>query len=289
MLPPLLRSLRPAQWAKNLFVLPPLVFSGSLQDPVAVVRIGLTFLLFCGLSSSIYLLNDLVDRQRDRLHPLKRHRPLAAGTLSVPVAVATLVVLAVGGLIGAALLDPGVLAASGAFLLLNLLYSAWLKHVVIVDVMSIAAGYVLRVLAGGAAIMVPVSQWLLLCATFLALFLAFSKRRHELELLRGEAAGQREVLLHYGREFLDQMINVVTASTVIAYALYTTDAETTGKYGSPYYALTIPFALFGIFRYLYLTYQADDPRNPTETMLTDVPFLVNLVLWGSTVLAIIYT
>ena len=289
MLPPLVRSLRPTQWAKNLFVLPPLVFSGSLEDPVAVSRIALTFLLFCGLSSAIYLLNDLVDRERDRQHPLKRHRPLAAGTLRVPVAVGALLVLAVGGLLGAALLGRGVLLLAAAFMTLNLLYSAWLKHVVIVDVMSIAAGYVLRVLAGGAAISVPVSQWLLLCATFLSLFLAFSKRRHELELLRGEAPGQREVLLHYGRSFLDQMINVVTASTVIAYALYTTDPETTGKYGSPYYGLTIPFALFGIFRYLYLTYQADDPRNPTETMLTDPPFLINLALWGSTVLAIIYT
>jgi 4-hydroxybenzoate polyprenyltransferase len=285
---PLLRSLRPAQWAKNLFVLPPLVFSGSLGEPGAATRIGFTFLLFCALSSSIYLLNDLVDRKRDRLHPLKRHRPLAAGTLSVPVAVATMVVLGAGGLVGAGLLGPGVLATGGAFVGLNLLYSSWLKHVVIVDVMSIAAGYVLRVLAGGAAISVPVSQWLLLCATFLSLFLAFSKRRHELELLRDAAPGQREVLLHYGREFLDQMINVVTASTVISYALYTTDAETVGKYGSPYYALTIPFALFGIFRYLYLTYQADDPRNPTETMLSDPPFLVNLALWGAAVVLILY-
>ena len=281
--------MRPVQWAKNLFVLPPLVFAGSLGDPEAVFRAGLTFLVFCSLSSAIYLLNDLVDRKRDRLHPLKRHRPLAAGTLSVRVALCALVVLAFGGLAGAGLLGTGVLAAGLVFVTLNLLYSTWLKHIVIVDVMSIAAGYVLRVFAGGAAIAVPVSHWLLLCATFLSLFLAFSKRRHELELLAGEAAGQREVLHHYGRAFLDQMINVVTASTVIAYSLYTTDPETAGKFGSPYFGFTIPFALFGIFRYLYLTYQARDPRNPTETMLTDPPFLINLVLWGAAVCVIVYT
>jgi 4-hydroxybenzoate polyprenyltransferase len=286
---PLVRSLRPAQWAKNLFVLPPLVFSGSLGDRDAVLRVGLTFVVFCALSSAIYLLNDLIDRERDRLHPLKRHRPLAAGALAVPVALAALAALGVGGLLGAALLGRGVLIAGAAFLTLNLLYSSWLKHVVILDVMSIAAGYVLRVFAGGAAIAVPVSHWLLLCATFLALFLAFSKRRHELELLQDAAADQREVLLHYGRPFLDQMINVVTASTVIAYALYTTDPETVGKFGSPYFGLTVPFALFGIFRYLYLTYQNPGARNPTETMLTDLPFLLNLLLWGATVVAIVYT
>jgi 4-hydroxybenzoate polyprenyltransferase len=170
---------------------------------------------------------------------------------------------------------------------LNLLYSLGMKHVVILDVMTIAMGFVLRVLGGAAAIPVPVSKWLLLCTTFVALFLAFSKRRHEITLLNSEAANQRRVLESYSPAFLDQMINVVTASAVVSYALYATAAETVEKFGEGL-VYTLPLVLFGIFRYLYLTYQTPGEKNPTEAILRDVPFLLNIVLWMAAVVWIIY-
>ena len=231
MIRPLVRSLRPAQWAKNLFVLAPAVFSGLLLDEKVAFRVALALAAFCFASSSVYLVNDLRDREEDRNHPLKRHRPLAAGTLKVSAAVVAVVVLAgiaaaisvyLGGRFGLIL---------GAYLLLNLLYTFRLKHMVILDVMSISMGFVLRVEAGAAASGVEVSRWLFLCTIFIALFLAFSKRRHEITLLAGAAAGQRRVLDQYSPAFLDQMINVVTASSVVSYALYAVAPETVEKYG----------------------------------------------------------
>lgn len=288
MLPSLFLSLRPIQWAKNLFVLAPAVFAGALEDPRLALAAAAAFVAFCALSSGVYLINDLVDRERDRLHPVKRLRPLAAGRLAPSVAAASAGLLFAGSLAISAWLSWHFLAIAGAYLGLNLLYSLALKHLVIVDVMAVAFGYVLRVMAGGVAVAVPVSDWLLLCTVFLALFLIVSKRRHELVSLADNPAGQRRVLTNYSRTFLDQMINVVTASTLLSYALYTTAPETQAKFGGRGFLYTIPFALFGIFRYLYLTYQVEDARNPTETMLRDVPFLVNLALWGAAVVVIVY-
>jgi len=285
---PLLRSLRPAQWAKNLFVLAPLVFGRQLGDLVAVERVLLALVAFCCASSAVYLINDLKDREADRNHPLKRLRPLAAGTLSVPAALAAVVVLA--GVAFAISLGLGTrfLTVIGVYLLLNVLYTLWLKHMVILDVMSISLGFVLRVLAGGEAIGLEVSHWLFLCTTFLALFLAFSKRRHEITLLAGAASGQRRVLDHYSPAFLDQMINVVTASSVVAYALYAVAPETVEKYHTHSLVYTTPLVLYGIFRYLYLMYQQPGERNPTEAILRDAPFLINLLLWGLAVVWIVY-
>jgi 4-hydroxybenzoate polyprenyltransferase len=285
---PLLRTWRPIQWTKNLFVLAPAVFAGALEEPERAARAGIAFVAFCALSSCVYLLNDLVDRERDRLHPVKRHRPLAAGTLTPPVAAASAGLLLAGGCVAAAWLSAQFLWLAAVYLTLNLLYSLALKHLVIVDVMAVALGYVLRVMAGGEAVAAPVSDWLLLCTVFLALFLVVSKRRHELVSLADNAAGQRRVLSSYSPTFLDQMINVVTASTLLSYALYTTAPETEAKFGGRGLVYTIPFALFGIFRYLYLTYQVEDARNPTETMLRDAPFLLNLLLWGLAVVGIVY-
>jgi 4-hydroxybenzoate polyprenyltransferase len=285
---PLVQSLRPAQWAKNLFVLAPLVFGDLLLVERAVLRAFLALVAFCCASSAVYLVNDLRDREEDRRHPLKRLRPLAAGTLSVPAAVAAVLGLAAAALLLAVYLGLPFLLVLGAYLLLNVLYTFWFKHMVILDVMSISLGFVLRVLAGAQATGVEVSRWLLLCTTFLALFLAFSKRRHEITLLAGEAAGQRPVLDHYSPAFLDQMINVVTASSVVAYALYAVAPETVGKYHSENLVLTIPLVLYGIFRYLYLLYQRPGDRNPTEAILRDPPFLINMLLWGLAVLWIVY-
>jgi len=281
--------MRPAQWAKNLFVLAPLVFGRLLADPRSVARALLALLAFCCASSVVYLINDLRDREEDRRHPLKRLRPLAAGTLTVPVALAAVAVLGLAALALAAELGLRFALILIGYLLLNLLYTLWLKHMVILDVMSISLGFVLRVLAGAQATHVEVSRWLFLCTIFLALFLAFSKRRHEITLLAAAAAGQRRVLDHYSPAFLDQMINVVTASSVVAYALYAVAPETVEKYHTQDLVYTIPLVLYGIFRYLYLMYQSPGERNPTEAILRDPPFLINLVLWGIAVIWIVYS
>lgn len=288
MLIPLVRSLRPHQWAKNSFVLAPLVFARALGDLESVERALLAFVAFCCISSAVYLVNDLRDREADRRHPLKKHRPLAAGTLPVAVAVTAALALAGAAAAIAYRLSPRVLTVIAVYAALNLLYSTVLKHVVILDVMIVAVGFVLRVLAGGAAIGVAVSSWLVLCTIFLSLFLAFSKRRHEIMLLAHDAAEQRKVLSSYNPAFLDQMINVVTASSVVCYALYAIAPQTTEKYHTEHLVYTIPLVLFGIFRYLYLMYQAKDARSPTDAILSDAPFLVNLVLWTAAVLWIVY-
>jgi 4-hydroxybenzoate polyprenyltransferase len=280
--------MRPAQWAKNLFVLAPLVFGDLLLDQRAAVRAGLAVLAFCCISSAVYLMNDLRDREEDRRHPLKRLRPLAAGTLSVSAAVAAMTVLAAAAVAIAVWLGWPFGCILGAYLAMNVLYTLWFKHMVILDVMSISLGFVLRVEAGGVAAGVEVSRWLFLCTTFLALFLAFSKRRHEITLLAGAASGQRPVLDHYSPAFLDQMINVVTASAVVSYALYAVSPETERKFGTQDLVYTIPLVLYGIVRYLYLMYQRPGERNPTEAILRDPPFLVNILLWVLAVLWIEY-
>lgn len=287
-MPPLLRSLRPAQWAKNLFVLAPLVFGHGLLSATALLRGIGAFVAFCAASSLVYLVNDIRDREEDRRHPLKRHRPIAAGTLSVPAALTAAAVLLGAAAVLAVWLGPEFSLILGVYLVLNLFYTFGFKRVVILDVMTLSMGFVLRVLGGGAAVGVAVSSWLLLCTIFLALFLAFSKRRHELILLEGSAAEQRAVLSQYSPGFLDQMINVVTASTVIAYALYAISPETEEKYDTRYLVYTVPLVLFGIFRYLYLTYQETDRRNPTEAILTDLPSVINVVVWALAVLWIVY-
>lgn len=284
----LVRSLRPAQWAKNLFVLAPLVFGGLLRDEDAVLSAFLALVAFCAASSSIYLVNDIRDREEDRLHPLKRLRPIAAGTLPMPTAVAATAVLAGVALAIAVWLGTGFAVVLGTYLVLNVLYTFWFKHMVILDVMSIGLSFVLRVEAGGQAASVEVSRWLFLCTIFLSLFLAFSKRRHEITLLAEAASGQRRVLDHYSPAFLDQMINVVTASSVLAYALYAVAPETVEKYGTQNLIYTIPLVLYGIFRYLYLMYQRPGERNPTEAILRDGPFLINILLWGLAVVWIVY-
>jgi 4-hydroxybenzoate polyprenyltransferase len=287
-LAPLLRSLRPTQWAKNLFVLAPLVFGSRLGDLDAVTRALLALLAFCCAASAAYLVNDLRDREEDRRHPLKRLRPLAAGTLGVPTAAAAAVLLLAAVAALAAYLGAGFAVVLGAYLLLNLLYTLWFKHMVILDVMCIGLMFVLRVLAGAQAAGVEVSSWLFLCTIFLALFLAFSKRRHEITLLAEGAAGQRPVLDHYSPAFLDQMINVVTASSVVSYALYAVAPETVAKFHTQRLIYTIPLVLFGIFRYLYLLYQRPEQRNPTEAILGDPPFLINIALWVLAVVWIVY-
>lgn len=280
--------MRPIQWVKNGFVLAPVVFAQQLDQPQTLSRAALAFAAFCAAASAIYLFNDLRDREEDRRHPIKRSRPIANGELSVPVAWVAAIVLGIAALVAAAPLGRAFGGLLAFYLGLNLLYSSWLKRLVIIDVMVVAVGYVIRVEAGAEAVGVALSSWLLLCTIFLALFLIFSKRRHELLLLAKEAGDHRAVLDHYSPMFLDQMINVVTASTVVAYALYVVDPDTVERFGSKGLVYTVPLVLYGVFRYLYLVYQRPRRRNPTEAVLKDIPSVVNLVIWGVAVLVIIY-
>ena len=286
----ILRSLRPAQWSKNVFVLAPAAFAGGLTVPATIAAAVVALAAFCAAASAVYLFNDLRDREQDRRHPRKRLRPVASGALGAAPASVVAAVLAAVALGAAWTLNSRTVQLVAAYLVVNLCYSLWLKRIVIVDVMVLSSGFVIRVLAGAAAVGVAVSAWLVLCTVFLALFLGFSKRRHELVLLVGEAGEQRSVLNHYSPTFLDQMMNVVTASTLLSYALYTTADETVARFGAYSLVWTVPFVLFGIFRYLYLIHQAENPkqRNPTELLLFDPPFLINMGLYGLAVVLIVY-
>lgn len=282
------RLLRPAQWVKNLLVFAALIFAKRLFDPPSFGRAVLAFASFCLLASAAYVLNDLQDVEKDRRHPGKRSRPIAAGRITPTTATGVTAGLAAAGLGLAAALGWPFLEVALAYTVLQLLYSFALKNVVIVDVMAIAAGFVLRAAAGGVAISVDVSPWLIICTFLLALFLGFSKRRHEVVLLEEGAAAHRETLREYSPYYLDQMIAVVTASTVLAYAIYTVSPEVREKLHTDSLYLTIPFVLYGIFRYLYLVHQREGGGNPTREFLTDRPLWVNVVLWIGTAIWLLY-
>lgn len=266
-----------------------LAFSKHLFERGPLLRSLLAFGLFCALSGAVYLLNDVADVERDRRHPTKRLRPIASGELSVRTAALIAGVLGLAALVGSWLLGLAFLASASSYLVLNLLYSFWLKEVVIVDVLSVSLGFVIRAIAGGAAIGVAVSDWLLICTVLLALFLSLSKRRHELTSLSAAAAGHRAILAEYSPYLLDQMIGVVTASCLMAYAFYTTAEETRQKFQTDRLAWTIPFVLYGIFRYLYLVHQKEKGGSPTDVLLTDRPLLVAVALWAAAVVVIVYT
>jgi 4-hydroxybenzoate polyprenyltransferase len=280
-------SLRPEQWTKNIIVFAALIFGQRLFDPAAVGRSLAAFLVFCALSGVVYLVNDVSDREADRLHPLKRHRPIAAGQVSVALALGAAAGIAVAAVSAAFWLRPAFGWIAAAYLALFVGYSRALKHVVIVDVLTIAIGFVLRAAAGAAVIAVPMSQWLLVCTILGALFLGLCKRRHELTLLADSATGHRPILEEYNPYLLDQMIGVVTASTLVAYIIYCTSPETTEKFGTTHLVLTTPFPIYGIFRYLYLVHQKG-VGSPSEVLLTDRPLLASIMLWGLAVIAIIY-
>lgn len=283
----ILISIRPRQWVKNLFVLAGLIFSQQLFTPLLWPALA-AFVLFCALSGAIYLFNDVADRERDRLHPTKRERPVASGALPVGVAVTVAALLLAGSLAAGFALTPRFGVAALAYALLLILYSLWLKHLVIVDVLVVAMGFVLRAVAGAFAIDVEISGWLLICTILLALFLALGKRRNEVLAYAAESARYRPILDEYNSALLDQMIAVVTASTVTAYALYTMSPETVAKFRTHWLPATLPFVLYGIFRYLYLLYRRQLGGNPSELFLNDRALLVNTVLWILAVLLIIY-
>lgn len=276
--------MRPRQWVKNLFVFAALLFTGNLTNTQLLGRSIAAFAIFCGLSGVVYLFNDIADLQRDREHPKKKNRPIARGTLSVGTAISAAVVIGVVSLTAAVALsitrDNANLfwVVAVAYLILNLAYSFSLKGIVILDVFCIALGFVMRAAAGAVVIGVEMSQWLFLCTLLLSLFLALGKRRHELLLLEQGAVSHRAILKEYSPYFLDQMIAVVTAATVMAYAMYTFDS---GKpYFTPYLWWTIPFVIYGIFRYLYLVHQRDQGGDPTSLVISDPPLLASILLWA---------
>lgn len=286
--PSLVRAMRPRQWTKNLLVFAGVIFGQKLLDRASVVAAVEAFLVFCLLSSAVYLVNDVRDRDADRRHPVKSKRPIASGALGTGAALAAAAVFAGGSLVAAATITAPFALAAAAYLGLMWWYSLWAKHVVILDVLVLAGGFVLRAIGGAVAIGVAFSHWLLLLTLLLALFLGLSKRRAELVALSDEARAHRKSLGDYSPYLLDQMIGVVTASTLVAYAFYTISPETVAKFGTDRLLWTVPFPLYGIFRYLYLIHQRDGGGNPSDTLVQDRPILACVGLWGASVIAILY-
>ncbi|MFT7622695.1 MAG: decaprenyl-phosphate phosphoribosyltransferase [Myxococcota bacterium] len=284
------RALRPVQWVKNVFVLAPLVFGLRLLDTHSLGVAWITFGLFSLVSGAVYLLNDISDRERDRLHPTKRFRPIASGELPVEVAVVGLFVVLGAGLGGAALINTDVALTMAAYFALNVAYTTQLKTVPFLDVGCIALGFLLRVLAGGLAIDVPVSAWLLACTFLLATLLALGKRKHELMAVvrHGAGPGTRRVLERYRSSHIDLAMRVLALVTVGSYAAYTLSPSTVAHFGTQWLAATIPFVLFGLWRFHSLVQRHGDAQSPTDTMVRDAPFLVNIGAWTVLVCVLIY-
>ena len=284
----ILLSMRPKQWVKNLFIFPALMFSQNLFNLKMTLLSITAFVIFCILSGSIYLLNDLLDVEEDRKHPLKSYRPIASGRLNPRVVKPVMGIMSLVSLGAAFFLNHPFGMVAIAYFIIHIAYSLHLKKIVILDVFSIASGFFLRVIAGAEAISVPISSWLLICTLFISLFLALGKRRHEL-LLLGENAGQhRKVLEDYSVGLLDQMVNVVTAGTVLSYSLYTLSSETLEKFHTSNLWLTIPIVLFGIFRYLYRVYRKEEGGSPEEILLRDRSFLASIILYILVVMVVLY-
>jgi 4-hydroxybenzoate polyprenyltransferase len=281
--------MRPKQWTKNLLLFAALIFSQNLFQTAMLGDVIIAFLIFCLLSGSVYTLNDLIDLNQDRQHPKKSKRPLASGKLKPPVAIISGIILVSLSLTSAFWLSTNFAWIALGYFILQIAYSTLLKHVVIVDVLVVSTGFVLRAIAGAEVINVPISSWLLICTILLALFLALGKRRHELLLLEENAVHHRKILYEYSPGLLDQMISVATASTVVTYALYTMSAETIKKFNTDNLKYTIPFVLYGIFRYLYLIHQKSEGGSPEKILFNDRPLLINIILYLITIWFFTYT
>jgi 4-hydroxybenzoate polyprenyltransferase len=279
-------SMRPAQWAKNVFLFAGIAFAGKLTDPHSVVLALGAFVVFCALSSAAYLINDVRDIAGDRVHPRKSGRPIASGVVPPRGALALAAVLALGGVAGSWTINWGFGLCALGYLALSLAYTLGLKHVLFVDVIALSVFYVLRAAAGAIAISVVVSPWLLLCTTLLALFIGVTKRRHEL-LVLGDAAGEhRRSLLEYSAPLLDQMVGLLSSAVLISYALYTFFSNHPHK--SVLLVATFPFVVYALFRFLYLTYRKQEIGSPEELILTDRPLALCVSLWGLVAVAVMY-
>lgn len=284
----ILVSMRPQQWVKNVFIFAGLVFSHNLLDIHLLGRVIAGFGLFCLMSSGIYMFNDIMDIKADRVHPEKCRRPIASGHLQVSTAINATVIMAATALAGGFLLDRSFFWILLGYAVMNVAYSVKIKQLVILDVMCIAFGFLFRVVAGTGLAGVQPSDWLILCTITLSLFLGFSKRRHELALIGTKSGNHRKVLGDYSIVFLDQLIAVATACTVMSYALYTIADETVARFGTRNLVFTIPFVIYGVYRYLYLIHQRKTGGNPATATLTDVPLVLNGLLWLVVVILIIY-
>jgi len=282
----LVKLCRPHQWTKNLLVFAGVVFAQRFTETRALVSAFTVFAGFCFTASGLYVLNDIFDRDHDLHNDRKRKRPIASGEVSVRTGLWLVAILLPCGLALCFLAGMRAGLTCLAYALTVSAYSLWLKHIVLLDVLVISAGFVLRAVAGAVAIPVEISPWLLICTLLLAMFLSLGKRRQELVLLNN-AENHRKVLSHYTRRFLDQMITIVASATLVAYCVYTVDPETVRKFHTHLMPLTIPFVLYGIFRYLYLVHKHQEGESPSRTLFTDPPLLINIVLWGSTCVAII--
>lgn len=281
MFEPIILSIRPRQWYKNLIVFIAIVFSHNLASTSAWIDSITAFIIFCLLSGSVYLINDIIDIKKDRQHPTKRKRPIASGKLKRSHASIIALILLTGSLYGAFSLNTLFGLVSTSYFLLFMMYSLWLKHIVIVDILTISTGFVIRAIAGAVAISVVFSPWLVICTFLLALFLALGKRRHELVLLGSNANNHRKILDDYSVPMLEQMISIITSSLIVSYSMYT---FLTGNY---YMMLTIPFAIYGLFRYLHLIHSNEFGGEP-EMIFKDHPTLLNLLAWTTTTIVILY-
>lgn len=283
----LVRTMRPTQWTKNGFIFIPILFDRQITQVEPLARVLVAFLLFCLMSSAVYVLNDIVDVERDRLHPKKRHRPIAAGQLPMGIAIFAAVALPILSIGGALLYSLPLALVLVAYLAKDLAYSFYLKNVVILDVLTLASGFILRVVAGVVVITVTqFSPWLYVCVGMLALFLAVGKRRQELILLADSAQNVRATYRDYNMALLDDMLRMVTTGSVMAYVLYTVEART--SLGGAYMLLTIPLAIYGIFRYLYLIHVRGEGSAPDELLFRDKPLLVAVGLFVISAGIIIY-
>lgn len=283
----LLKSMRPRQWAKNVFVFVALFFDRKLTDPESVLRTLAAFVLLCLMSSAVYLMNDLADIENDRQHPIKKNRPLPAGQLNPVVAAIAAIVLASGSLAAGFMLSPGLGWILLIYLLLQISYTFWLKRVVLVDVLIVSAGFILRIAAGVVVIEVErFSPWLYVFGGFLALFMIIGKRRHELVLLGENAGDHRAILEEYNLDLVDRLLGLVTTGAVIAYTLYTFLAE--GLPANHFMMLTIPFVLYAVFRYLYLIHVRHEGGAPEDILLRDRPMQVSILLWAIVVFVVLY-
>jgi decaprenyl-phosphate phosphoribosyltransferase len=285
---PLIKTARPYQWVKNLFVAAPLIFARRFDDPTALLRTAVAVACFCLLSSAIYFINDIIDVEKDRAHPVKRNRPIASGALSIPVARTAALVAALGSLTIGYFLSWQFAAVGLAYLVLNLAYSFALKRVAFVDVGCITLGFLLRVLGGAVAIPVPASLWLLCCTALLSSLLGFGKRAHELRVAGDKGTVQREVLGAYRPRVLRTLLPVLAVLTTIMYGAYTQSAHAQSVFGTTSLVLTVPFVAFGIFRFLWITRRKLDAESPTDSMLRDRLFVANLLLYAAAILFIIH-
>ena len=281
-------AIRPQQWAKNLILFAGIIFSGQFFSLDKILIVVSSAVIFSIASSGLYLINDVLDRENDRRHPVKKHRPVASGRIQPLTAHILGCVLVVWALFSAFFLNANFGLILLIYLVMQFLYSLKLKNLVIFDIFCIAGGFFLRVIAGAVVIDVPISHWLLICSTFLSLFIALAKRRGEIVLLSAEAANHRPVLAHYSLPFIDHLMTIVTASTILSYVFYAFSPGTTEKFHTANLRYSIIFVVYGIFRYLYLVFQRNEGGAPEKVLFSDRPLFWNTVLYVLAVVAAVY-